>query len=120
MIGKHTSFDWPAMIDGLIHAGMSAKDILAAMGYSYSHRILWHLRNGVQPLHFRGEKLVTLYCHRLGVERDDAPTAEVVRGYRAERRPPTMAVNLPDWPPVPQPAVKPAIRRRKAAQIEGA
>lgn len=102
------SFDWATIIDQLVTAGLSREDINGGM---LTDKMLAHYRKGVQPLHWRGERIILLWCKTTGLPRDQAPTKEVIRGHRVDRRliPGPRLQALPQWPPVvqvPQPAVK--------------
>ncbi len=90
------------MIADLRADGMSDHLILSTMGYAYSDRLIWHLMGGTQPLHWRGEQLVALWCERMRKERDQVPTCNLVRGHRVAKRveqnKAPKAVSLPQWP----------------------
>jgi hypothetical protein len=111
--------DWGLMIEQLIHRGMTAKQIGDAMSSVLTVRMIDHYRSGVQPIHFRGEALITLWCKTLKAQRDALPMAELVRGHRvANRNVQTgpRVQSVPDWPPAPQPSVKP--RRKQRGMVE--
>ena len=111
-----TSFDWAAMIEELILVGMTRSEINGGM---LTDKMLSHYRRGVQPLHWRGERIITIWCERTGRGRDEAPTREVERGTRVDRRPDQgpQIQNLPRWPAPAQsvpmrkkPGPKPKVR----------
>lgn len=82
--------------------GLTHADIGKAMGSVLTLRMLRHYRLGVQPLHYRGEAMILLWCETLGAERAALPTMELVRGHRVagretENGPRVQA--LPNWPP---------------------
>lgn len=109
--------DWAKMIDELSNR-IPVKQIARVMGLTIlSESMLRSYRNGVQPMYWRGEALVVFWCKTLDRTREDLPLIPVQRGHRSARRTADTspkAVNLPNWPPTPQPSVKP-IKRRVAA-----
>lgn len=105
--------DWGQLIEQLVAAGVDDRSIGAAMSCILTSRMIRAYRLGAQPLHFRGDVLIELWCEKLGRDRADLPMAEVIRGHRCARpaaRAP-VASSLPtNWPP---PSVKPIKRGRK-------
>lgn len=112
MIRHATSFDWAAMIEELILDGMTRSEINGGM---LTDKMLSHYRRGVQPLHWRGERIITIWCARLGRERGQAPTRDVDRGTRVDRRPDAgpQVQSLPRWPVAAQ-----SVPMRKKAKRE--
>lgn len=96
-----TTLDWGLMVEQLLAHGVTRSQVHAGL---MSDRIVAHYAKGVEPLHWRGERILSLWCKTLGKSRDEAPTRPVVFGHRAERgskdRSPK-ALNLPAWPPLP-------------------
>lgn len=109
------SYNWSAMIDELLMLSTPAA-ICDAMQMQCSNGVLRHYRLGVQPLYWRGELLLTFYEATTGKNRSQAPTCEVRRGHRVDRRltPGPKLQSLPNWP-APQASVKPIKRKRVAA-----
>lgn len=94
------------MIDAIAASGMARADILRAMGYAPSDRMLAHLMAGTQPLYHRGQLLVALYAERIG---QPHPTTQVRRGQRRiiqRTPPPPPTQHLQSWPPIEQPKRK--------------
>lgn len=114
--------DWPLMIDQLVEQGSTLRDIGTAMHTCMlTNQMLRAYRAGVQPLHYRGEALVALWCEKLGKKRDDLPMALVVRGHRVQHNRelpagPQQHAALPQWPPVLAVAKKVAAKRSKKAK----
>lgn len=103
---KTTTPDWALMIHQLLEGGLTTRKIGDAMSFVLTNRMVRHYQLGVQPLHFRGEALIALWCSTLKRERGDLPTMELSRGHRVDNRERTQAlqapvVNLPAWPPAP-------------------
>jgi hypothetical protein len=99
-----TAPDWALMIEQLAATGLTPAAIGRAMSTCVlTNQMLRAYRMGVQPLHFRGEALIALWCVTLERHRDDLPMAELIRGHRvATNRQPAAApqvINLPAWPP---------------------
>lgn len=118
------SYDWALIVAQLLAAGETLRSIGGAMHLQLTDRMVEHYRRGVQPLHWRGELLLGLWCDRLRKLRDDAPTCEVTRGHRARRDlvPGPRVQSLPAWPPAAPSAVaplrkKPGPKRKDAAVV---
>lgn len=77
--------DWGQLIADVVGTGLSHGDIGSRMGAMLTTRMLRHYAEGVQPVHFRGEALIALWCERMKSERAELPTLAVVRGHRAAR-----------------------------------
>lgn len=107
------SYDWATMIEELVAAGVMHKHI---SGFVMTSKVIYHLRKGVQPLHWRGEQILTTWCKHFGKDRADAPMCEVTRGHRAQRRMDRgpRVMELPQWPPVEQPKRRGRKAREKA------
>ena len=84
-IGKQQAPDWSRLIEDVIATGMTLAQVGSRMGTMLTTRMLRHYADGVQPVHFRGEALIGLWCDRMKRERDDVPMLEIVRGHRAAR-----------------------------------
>lgn len=110
---QQTTPDWGAMIDDMLCRGLSLRDVGKSMGCEITTRMLHHYRVGVQPLHWRGEGLIALWCKTTGQQRGEAPTMELVRGHRVDRNrveAGPRVESLPDWP-----AAKRGRKAREAA-----
>lgn len=110
-----TSYDWAAIVEQLLELGLKPS---AINGAEYiTHRLIAHYRRGVQPLHWRGEKMLTAWCAAFGLPRDKAPVCVVVRGHRVDRRldPGPRCQGLPQWPVAAPVSVKPVKRKQKKA-----
>lgn len=96
--------DWGRMIEDMIRAGLKHADIGREMGVDLTERMVSHYRVGVQPVYWRGEALVVLWCKTLRKKREALPMLEVTRGHRVrenrsgETGPRLRA--LPEWPPL--------------------
>lgn len=116
---RQTVPDWGEMIDALMRAGLTIRQVGDCMSVQVTERMLHHYRNGAQPLHWRGEALIGLWCRTLRRERDEVPLMDLVRGHRVDRNRETSGPvlrSLPAWPPCPAPSVQPLRRgRRKVA-----
>jgi len=112
---KATSYDWAAMIEQLLGLGLSERGIGRVMQSELTRRMIEAYRRGAQPLHWRGELLMRLWCDETKQERTAAPVCQVVRGHRVDRREVTgpQVQSLPQWPPAVPVAVKP-VKRKKA------
>lgn len=118
---EQTVRDWWAMIDQLMRKGLNLKEIGDAMGCQITHRMICHYRAGVQPLHWRGECLLDLWCRTTNQDRSAAPTTQLVRGRRRvdfNRPLPTgpQMQSLPDWPKAAPPTVNP-LKARKRKEV---
>lgn len=115
MMAPTKSYDWAALIDQLMAAGVSTRLIGAAMECMLTDRMIHHYRRGVQPLHWRGELLLTFWAQRMGLDREAAPTCSVVRGHRVENRTDTgpRVQSLPAWPVVVPVSCAPGVTLRK-------
>lgn len=116
---KLTTYDWAAMLEHINGSGMSDDQIRRELGGVLTKRMVGKYRGGVQPLYYRGNLMLDLWCRVTGKAPDLAPLAEVVRGHRVDRRlvktGPAME-SLAQWPPCPQPAApKKRGRPRKTA-----
>ena len=80
--------DWGQLISDLIDDGLSQREIGLRMGVELTGRMIGHYARGVQPVHFRGEALIDLWCEQLEKKRCELPTLEMERhrGHRATRR----------------------------------
>jgi hypothetical protein len=114
--------DWGSLIDDLVGTGLSQRGIADAMGLTQmTESILRSYREGVQPMWWRGDGLVRLWCDVMKRERSDIPMIPVTRGRRrgvrivesrtADNGP--RLVNLPQWPPAPK--AQPKMKQRKVA-----
>lgn len=115
--------DWAVMLDELMAQGVTVRDIKQALGVEVNNRIIWHYKNGSQPLHWRGEALITLYCTALARTREELPTMRLVRGHRVkENREQTgpRLQSLPVWPPIAPVSVAPIKRGRPKKVLEAA
>lgn len=108
--------DWAEMIEQLKGRGLSTRDISNAMGADITDRMLNHYRAGTQPMHWRGEGLIALWCKTLELERSDLPLMLLVRGHRVDRNRveegPRLQ-RLPSWP-AKVVAAAAGVRRKKA------
>lgn len=97
--------DWAVMIEQMVNRGLSFSDIAKATASVLTDRMVKHYAAGVQPLHWRGEAMIGLWCKTLGQKREALPTCEIIRGHRvikAPENPTPQLQNLPAWPPVPK------------------
>lgn len=119
--------DWSLIIIQLQRAGVLNREICEAMGVSqltdrmvakFPQRMISHYHNGQQPLHWRGEGIIGLWCARLGKERAELPMTDLIRGHRVQKRQfseapvakPTAVQALVD-------AMRPGKRRKKAEAV---
>jgi len=116
----HTAPDWALMIDHLVDTGLTHRQIGDATGAQLTKNMVRHYRAGVQPLYWRGEAMIVLWMQATGKLREEVPTQQVIAPYRVPQgaRAPEVRINLPNWPPVPKPAVQP-IKRRGKARVMG-
>lgn len=110
--------DWGRMIEDMMRAGLKQGDIGKSMGVDLTDRMIGHYRAGVQPVYWRGEALVLLWCETVKKKREALPMLEVTRGHRvadnrAESGP--RLRSLPQWPPL-HVAAKVAKLRKKAKE----
>lgn len=83
------------------------------MGAQFTDRMLWHYQRGTQPLYWRGQALIVHWCESMGKTAAELPVQNVPYQYRVPKREGRdLEVNLPKWPPSPQPSVKPIKRGR--------
>jgi hypothetical protein len=119
---------WGVIIETLRAAGMTLQDIGNATAGQLNDRMLLHYCSGVQPLYWRGEIMVRLWCERTGKAREQIPMAPVHMHYRRAgrkdyRSTPNITINLPDWPkavPVEASPLKRGPGRPKKLQPVGA
>lgn len=84
-MGPQQAPDWGKLISDVVETGLTHTEIGIRMGAMLSASMVRKYSTGVQPVHFRGEALIALWCERRGEEREALPMLEVVRGYRAGR-----------------------------------
>lgn len=118
MTVKLVSYDWAGMIHELVTAGVSEYAIGQAMSSCLTKRMIEFYRRGAQPLYWRGQMLLAFWCATTGKRAEQAPTCEVVRGHRVDRRqvlgPRVQA--LPQWPTNPPLTVAPLRKKAKARE----
>lgn len=107
------AIDWHELLQQIMSTGLSLSDIGRRLGgYMISQHMLRYYKLGAQPLHWRGEAMIDLWCSTTKQTRNVLPTTTLVRGHRVQHaRANRIIVNLPQWPPSPQ-ADKPAKRRK--------
>lgn len=82
-----TDYDWSEIVFDLKRAGMSHKDICAALKGYFSEATIRHYMAGwIIPTHWRGEQLLDLWCARMDRDREDAPRTAVRLRHSAGRR----------------------------------
>ena len=112
------AINWAQILDDLRAHGVARDEIHFAIGAQLTHNMIRHYRRGVQPLHWRGERLLALWCSKTHKARDSAPTQEIERGHRVAKRTalgPRLQL-LPAWPaPVAVPVEVKCLKRRKVA-----
>lgn len=109
------AFDWAAMIEQLLTLGMSERGIGRVMQSELTRRMIEAYRRGAQPLHWRGELLVRLWCTETKKDRAAAPRCDVVRGHRVDRRhiiTGPQIQSLPQWPVAAPVPAAPALRKK--------
>lgn len=84
-IGPQAAPDWARLIAEVVQTGLTHAAIGQRMGAMLTTRMLRAYGDGAQPVHFRGEALISLWCDRLKRDRTALPMIEVVRGHRAVR-----------------------------------
>ena len=114
--------DWAAMIAQMCERGLTYSDIGKATSSMLTHRMVRHYATGVQPLYWRGEQMIELWCATLKLKRENLPMADIVRGHRADRREhvvtPVLRGDLPQWPPADVVEVKPKRKyTRRVAEV---
>lgn len=97
MRAEPMSCDWARLIADLMALGLTGQEIHGGM---LSDKMLRHYRAGTQPQHWRGERILLLWCQRMGRTREDAPQRPVVRGHRVRAQAVQGPVlqELPAWP----------------------
>jgi len=76
--------DWFQLITDLMQAGIPMRRIGETMGFAQlTGQMLRHYRAGVEPLHWRGEALVTFWVKTTGKPREQRPVRERGGRYRA-------------------------------------
>lgn len=84
-IKGHSAPAWGQLIAQLVAGGLSHATIGQRMGAMLTSRMLRAYTDGAQPVHFRGEALIALWCETLKLKREDVPMVAVERGHRAAR-----------------------------------
>lgn len=69
--------DWFRLIVTLRGCGMSEREIARRLGVDHSNVVRW--KQGVEPVHEKGERLIRLYCSQLALTRDDVPVRPAIR-----------------------------------------
>lgn len=122
MRATQTAPDWAVMIEQMVGKGLTFADIAKATQSVLTDRMVKHYAAGVQPLYWRGEAMIVLWCNALKASRSDLPMCEIVRGHRvtpSKENPAPVLRNLPAWPPTPAVAVAPVKRKytRRTAEV---
>lgn len=111
--------DWALMIEQLQEHGLLIREIAVSMGAQLTDRMMSHYRAGAQPLHWRGEGLIALWCKTMDVGREGLPQMDLVRGHRVDvnrtKTGPRLQ-ELPDWPKKAAAAVAGIERKKKARE----
>lgn len=107
--------NWAIVIEQIVATDLPMDELCAHTFMSL--RMLKYLRyQGVQPLHWRGEVVLRVWCERTGRHREDVPLIPVHRGHRKSReaadRSPRVQ-SLPQWPPAVQRVDMQGRKRRK-------
>jgi len=84
-IKGHSAPAWGQLIEQLVAGGLTHATIGERMGAMLTSRMLRAYADGAQPVHFRGEALIALWCETLKRTREDMPMVAVERGHRAAR-----------------------------------
>jgi len=120
MRATQTAPDWAVMIEQMVGAGLTFADIAKATQSVLTDRMVKHYAAGVQPLYWRGEAMIVLWCKSLRSDRAALPMCEIVRGHRATPSRNNIKYpkvgNLPAWPPNPAVAVEP-VKRKYARRV---
>lgn len=82
---ERTSYAWGPMLSELQAAGVGSRRMSEAMGGQITDRMLRAYASGIQPMHWRGEVILAMWCEVTGKAREQAPRVEVVIGRRASR-----------------------------------
>lgn len=110
-----TAPDWAAMIQQMVDAGLTFGDIAKATQSVLTDRMVKHYAAGVQPLYWRGEAMIVLWCQAMRADRSKLPMCAIVRGHRvtpSKVNPSPVLQDLPAWPPSPMPSVSPLLKRK--------
>ena len=102
-------------------AGLTFADIAKATQSVLTDRMVKHYAAGVQPLYWRGEAMIVLWCKSLRADRAALPMCEIVRGHRvtpSKANPAPVLRSLPAWPPSPAVAVEPGKRKYTRRVVE--
>ena len=116
-----TAPDWAQMIEQMVQAGLTFADIAKATQSVLTDRRVKHYAAGVQPLYWRGEAMLVLWCQSLKSDRTALPMCEIVRGHRvtpSKDNPSPVLRHLPAWPPTPAPSVAPVKRKYSRKVVE--
>lgn len=115
------AYAWGQLLDDLLAKGLTTREIGGAMGFELSTRMVEFYRRGVQPLHWRGEALLNLWCATMKKQREQAPMAAVNPDGKARGSAMPMhkaAMLLPQWPVV-QKVFEAPKKRRKKVEVAG-
>jgi hypothetical protein len=84
-MGERLTTDWWRVITDLQQAGIPMLSIGKVMGdVQLTNQMLVHYRAGTEPLHWRGELLLTYWCTMMKKAREDRPMRPQIKGrYRA-------------------------------------
>jgi hypothetical protein len=124
MRATQTAPDWAVMIEQMVAAGLTFSDIAKATQSVLTDRMVKHYAAGVQPLYWRGEAMIVLWCKSLRADRAALPTCEIVRGHRVTQNKQVSTApvlrNLPQWPAaMPAPAKVVKVQRGDVVSVEG-
>jgi hypothetical protein len=112
---RDTAPDWPIVIEQIVATGLTHEEIARRANQSLKGMRL--LCDGMrQPLFYRGDALIVVWCEMTGKTRNDIPRREVVRGHRKARGPADLSPklqSLPAWPPVQRVDMQGKKRRKK-------
>lgn len=67
--------DWQRLILTLRGLGMTETEIARRIRSPRTALVAW--KNGTEPLHVTGERLILLYCSELSLTREDIPVRRV-------------------------------------------
>ena len=84
-MSERLTTDWWRVITDLQQAGIPMLSIGKVMGdVQLTNQMLVHYRAGTEPLHWRGELLLTYWCTMMKKAREDRPMRPQIKGrYRA-------------------------------------